>query len=250
VALDLDDTVLGDAAAARRFRESWAALRAESRPLLVYNTSRSVGDTRWLALEHMIPDPEFIIGGIGTELHDPLDQHVGEQFRADIMVDWNLERVQEIVSARPNVRAQPEQFLNPCKLSWYWPRASAGDIIELERTLQAANVRVTVLYTEDRLLDIIPLAAGKGNALAWLCRRAGIPLNRVIVAGASANNYSMFALPGVTGILLHNADPRLSAAPASTKPFQTESDGADGVLAGLAHFGVMAPSPDFAPEKS
>ena len=66
-ATDIDDTILGDAVAAERFRLTWQSLDAERRPLLGYNTGRNVGDPQWLVLERRLPPPDFLIGGIGTE---------------------------------------------------------------------------------------------------------------------------------------------------------------------------------------
>ena len=88
-ATDVDDTVLGDAASADQFRQVWESLEVERRPLLVYNSSRTVRDVEWLILERKIPAAEFIIGGIGTELQDPVDPHVAEEFRTSVAAGWD-----------------------------------------------------------------------------------------------------------------------------------------------------------------
>src|SRR5690606_1737681 len=46
---DLDGTLLGNPEAAWRFTQAWESLNPGSRPLLVYNTGRTVADTRGLA---------------------------------------------------------------------------------------------------------------------------------------------------------------------------------------------------------
>lgn len=66
-ATDIDDTILGNAVAAERFRLTWQSLDAERRPLLVDHTGRNVGDPQWLVLECWLSPPDFLIGGIGTE---------------------------------------------------------------------------------------------------------------------------------------------------------------------------------------
>ncbi|MBI4624627.1 MAG: HAD hydrolase family protein [Verrucomicrobia bacterium] len=238
-ATDLDDTILGDAMAAERFRFTWQSLDAERRPLLVYNTGRNVGDTQWLVLERQLPAPEFIIGGIGTEMHDAVDAHVAAEFHASIAPGWDGATVERIVESIPGVHRQPAEFLNPCKLSWHWHRATAAEVVRLEIQFEKAGLDVTVGYANSVYLDVVPRRAGKGNALAWLCRRIGVPLENVLVAGASANNGSMFALAGVRGILVGNASGELFAAAGRFKPLITREKMADGVLAGLSHFGVL-----------
>jgi mannosylfructose-6-phosphate phosphatase len=99
---------------------------------------------------------------------------------------------------------------------------------------------VNVSYTGGIYLDVLPRGAGKGNALAWLCRRNAVQLADVLVAGASANNRSMFALPSVRGIVVGNASSELFAGTGAFKPLITREKMAGGVLAGLKHFGVLA----------
>lgn len=238
-ASDIDDTILGDAAAAEQFRLTWESLDADQRPLLVYNTARSIGDTRWLLLDRRIPEPEFIIGGLGTEMHDPVDAHAAEEFRASIAAGWNRSEVERVVEAIPGVRRRAQDFPNPCRSSWHWPCATHGDIARAELLLRKVGLDVAVNYTGGMCLDIIPRGAGKGNALAWLCRRIAVPLDAVLVAGASGDNSSMFALAGVRGILVPNASRELFVGTGPFKPLITRKKMAEGVLAGLEHFGIF-----------
>lgn len=238
-ASDIDDTILGDAAGAEQFRAAWESLDADLRPLLVYNTARSIGDTRRLLLDRRLPEPEFIIGGLGTEMHDPVDAHAAEEFRASIAAGWNRAEVERIVEAIPGVRRRSLEFPNPCRSSWHWPCATHGDIARAEILLKKAGLEVAVNYTGGMCLDIIPRGAGKGNALAWLCRRIAVPLDTVLVAGASGDNSSMFALAGVRGILVPNASRELFVGTSPFKPLITRKKMAEGVLAGLEHFGIF-----------
>lgn len=238
---DIDDAMLGDPAAARRFLETWEALPAELRPLLVYNSDRSVGEMLWLVMERRLPPAEFIIGGIGTEIYDPVDGHAAEEFRAGITVRWDPDAVGRLVDAIPGVRRQPAEFTHPRKLGWYWPAATARDLARLEIQLEQAGFEVTVGYSGQIHLDLIPRRAGKGNALAWLCRRIDVPLDQVLVAGAGGNNGSVFALPGVRGLLLGHAGRDLFAAASQFHPWVARAAGAHGLLEGLGHFGVLQP---------
>lgn len=238
-ASDLDGTLLGDEAALRRFQLAWDALDDSQRPLLVYNTARSVADTRWFVLEGRVPSSEFIIGSLGTEVHDPIDAHVADEFTATIASGWDREAVDAIVGAMPAIRPQPSEFQGPYKSSWHWNLASPAQVAQLGMRLEQAGLDVTVSYSADVYLDLIPRSAGKGRALAWLCERIGVSLDAVVVAGASGNNRSMYALPGTRGILTGNASRELLTATTAYRPFLTGAAYADGVLAGLAHFGVI-----------
>lgn len=238
---DLDGTVLGHPEAARRFADRWEALDARQRPLLAYNTGRTVADTQALVAHRQLPAPDIIIGSVGTELHDATRDH-GAAFQARFEVGWDSRLVDEIASATPGIRRQPAERSHPYKSSWFLHRASRRDLEDLDRRLGRAGIVATVIYSCRYFLDIVPRAAGKGPALTWLCARLGIALDHVLVAGDTGNDTSMFLLPGVRGILVENALPELLGATLGPGTFLARTPMADGVLEGLLHFEVLEAS--------
>jgi sucrose-6F-phosphate phosphohydrolase len=236
---DLDGTLVGNAMALGRFTAMWHSLPAHRRPLLAYNTGRRIGDTQQLVATGLLPEPDFIIGAVGTELHDSLYDR-GDAFHAQFREGWNLARVEQIVAATPGVQRQPADFLHEYKSSWTWSRARRDQIDGLRDRLAAAGLQVNVIYSCLHFLDVIPARADKGKALTWLCQRLNIDLTDVVVAGDSGNDSSMFLLPGVKRIAVANALPELFAELADHPLFTARASLADGVLEGLEHFGVMA----------
>lgn len=238
---DLDGTLLGHPEAANRFAAAWAALDPRHRPLLAYNTGRTVADTQALVAHRQLPAPDLIIGSVGTELHDATatGNHAAA-FRARFETGWDPHVVDEVVSATAGIRRQPAERSHPYKSSWFLHRAPRRDLDDLELRLRRAGVVATVIYSCRYFLDVVPLAGGKGPALTWLCDRLGIALDQVLVAGDTGNDASMFALPGVRGIVVENALPELLAATIGIRTYLARTPMADGVLEGLRHFGVLA----------
>ena len=68
-------------------------------------------------------------------------------------------------------------------------------------------------------------------------------LDKVLVAGDTGNDISMFQLPGVQGIVVENAQPELTEALVKIPTFNATRVGADGVLEGLEHFRVIPSTP-------
>ena len=243
---DLDGTLLGNPDAVARFSASWAALSPAQRPLLVYNTGRTIADTQALVVARELPNPNFIIGSVGTELHCAPPHRVSG-FGMEFGQNWHLERVQEIVREFSGIKPQPAAFVHEFKSSWFWIRARRDHVLELEQRLAASGIDATVVYSCRYFLDIVPRQAGKGRALAWLCGKLGIPLSQVIVAGDTANDTAMFILPEVRGIVVENALPELLAATLGPRTYTARQPTADGVIEGLAYFGVMNTNPAATP---
>lgn len=237
--LDSDNTV-ENSPDAERFKALWELLDPKLRPLLVYNSGRAVEDTRWRVLEQAVPAAEFIIGSLGTEVFDPIDSTTGPAFTTPIATGWDRNAVARIVDEIPAARVQPPEFQTEFKASWHWHRATPAEKVRLEVKLRDAGLEVGVLYTNSVCLGVIPLRAGKGKALAWLCERNGMPLSSVLAAGAAANNVEMFKLPEVQGFLLGDAAGELCAGSVARRPFTTPPRGAEGIVAGLRHFGVIS----------
>lgn len=245
-ATDLDGTLLGNPESAQRFKQTWESLARERRPLLVFNSGRTVTDTLSLITSRRLPQADYIVGGVGTQLFDCRERKPVPEFDAQFGEGWDLAKVEQIMKAMPGVESQPPEFLHPYKSSWYLHHADRQKIEELRRRFAEAGLNVTVVYSSLRDLDVLPSLADKGNAVAWLCRRIGIPLTEVLVAGDTANDSAMFLLPDTKGIVVENAQPELFEAVVKLPVFVSRKIMADGVLEGLKHFGVIpeVPTPD------
>jgi len=109
--------------------------------------------------------------------------------------------------------------------------------------------RIAVVYSSSRDLDILPEYANKGNALLWLAETLKVEASRILVAGDTGNDISMFQLDDVFGIVVENAQPELLAATVHKNYFKAAKPFADGVLQGLLHFGVIDEIPDISGEE-
>ncbi len=242
---DLDGTLLGNPEATRRFKDAWEALPRGRRPLLCYNSGRLVQDVIDLLAARLLPWPEFIIGGVGTQVYDGRRKRAVGEYNRFFSRGWDLERIEQILSAFPGVTSQPPQFLHPYKSSWYLHQAAPEVIESLKHKLAEVGLDVTVVYSSNRDLDVLPGKTSKGHALQWLCEYAHVPPERVLVAGDSGNDSSMFLLPGVQGIVVENAQPELFEAVVKLPTYSAGKVLADGVLEGLQHFGIIPGAPSF-----
>ena len=240
---DLDGTLLGNPEATRRFEDVWDSLPKAERPVLCYSSGRLVQDMIDLLATGVLPWPDYLIGGVGTQIYDGRRKRPFSEFNQRFSSGWDLKKIDRIVSEFPGVTKQPPQFLHPYKSSWYLHNATAETLAALEKQMADAGQQVGIVYSSARDLDVLPKNTHKGAALRWLCERLNISLDSVLVAGDTGNDSSMFLLPGVRGIVVENAQPELHEAVVHLPTFSATRLMADGVLEGLKHFGIIPATP-------
>ncbi|MEM7681601.1 MAG: HAD family hydrolase [Planctomycetota bacterium] len=236
---NLDATLIGTPGAARHFAEAWATTAAEERPVLVYNSGRSLDDMRAIVADNTLPEPDYYVSGVGTQLYDVAADRMLQEYSDSLCDGWDLGLIEKLVSEVPGVERQPDFNQNPIKSSWYLDRANRETIHLLREKLKSRGLQVSVVYSGFRYLDVLPARTNKGLALNWLCEKLGIRLAEVVVAGSSANDASCYFLPGVRGIAVENAKPELFEAIVGTDVYRCKTVMSEGIVEGLVHFGVI-----------
>jgi len=228
---DLDGTLLGDGEALERFAEWFLAHRTRMR--LAYNTGRFYESVRDLVDFTPLPEPNVVIGGVGTEVRlFPGGDRVDGWPRC--VGPWERSGVQSALAQVRELEPQPDEFQAEFKLSYYADDLACAFLVELRRRLAALGHAVEVVYSSNRDLDVLPAGVDKGSAAAFLASQVGLQPGQVIVAGDTGNDASMFT-HGFRGIVVGNAQAELKSL-ASPDVYQSEADYADGVLEGLAHW--------------
>ncbi len=186
---------------------------------LVYVTGRHPGLVRQAMRDYALPQPDHVIGDVGTSLYT-LDQaggwHVDEAWQQRLASDWkdvgHGGLAQALATMTPLVLQEAEKQ-TPLKLSYYAPHdldpkallARAGDCLA-ETGAHCKLVWSVDETTRTGLLDVLPGSAGKYEALDFLRRRLDMPLNRTVFAGDSGNDLDVLASP-VPSVLVRNAQP-------------------------------------------
>ncbi|MCB1063694.1 MAG: HAD-IIB family hydrolase [Verrucomicrobiae bacterium] len=233
---DIDGTIFNGPESAEIFAEFWNFLseRPES-PLLVYNTGRGLVDALQLIDSTELPVPDFLISGVGTEIYRPGDGQKLEAWSDRLGHEWSVDVVQEVMSRSQQARPQPPECQGAHKSSWFWIDADPEEIQETVARIESRGIRVQAVYSSNRDLDLLPLRANKGNAVAWLMEHLGLSGGDVVVAGDSGNDASMYQVPGVRGVLVANAELALVDAVSHLGHFRATKVCAAGVREGLEH---------------
>jgi sucrose-6F-phosphate phosphohydrolase len=208
--------------------------------LLTYNTGRLIDDILNLIKKGVLPEPHYIIAGVGTLIYDYKKDCIVKEFN-DVLDDgWDLEAVEELISnINYPISEQPTKFQHAYKRSYYLHDAGPELIDRIEDIFSSAKMHVNVVYSGEKFLDILPKWANKGNALQWLLNKLDLKSNRTLVAGDSGNDCAMFDMEDVKGIVVANAHEELYKYTKHRQVYHSESDYSKGVIEGLVYYGIL-----------
>jgi sucrose-6F-phosphate phosphohydrolase len=249
LATDIDNTLTGDDRALRRLAVRLAAEQAQGTLFLILSTGRRLEQVLNGFDAEGIPEPNAIISQVGTEIYLP-------PFAPDAapLSDWDTilreqfsrKRAVSFLSGIEGLDMQPAKYNTPLKASCYLDKTSnpeaAASLIR-NRLLEAKQEDAyQVIWSSGRDLDIIPSAAGKGKAIRYLIQFLALGSRRVVVAGDSGNDRSMFD-EFEHGIIVANAQPELKRLSNETPQpgiYFARQSFAAGVEEGLQNFGLLS----------
>jgi len=240
LATDLDGTFLGGPVEARAALYDW--LRAQGPQVrLIYVTGRDPAFIADLAASGDVPPPEFVIGDVGTTIGRFTGGRVEPDARleAPIRRAWagKAERVRTRLAGVRGLWPQPTPFRH--RLSYQY-----DDRFQPEALRALEGLEVDILISHGCFVDILPPGISKGPSLLRLLTELKLPRERVLVAGDTLNDLSMFET-GLRGAVVGGAEVALlKATHAIPTAYHCTRPGAGGILEAIVAHGLCADLPE------
>lgn len=228
---DLDGTLLGDTLALQRFADWYGERRGEI--ALAYSSGRLYESILEAMRCFPLPHPDYIISGVGTEIRHGSDDAFWDEWPAQF-TDWDADLVQQVIERSFDFELQPKVYLSPWKVSYFAYSLTDHELDEIGAALREAGLNCRLVYSSAQDLDVLPMAAGKGGAAAFLARKEGIDHAHTIGAGDSGNDHCLLTTAG-RGIVVANAQLELQSLSGPTI-YHARRSFAAGVLEGLQHW--------------
>lgn len=92
-----------------------------------------------------------------------------------------------------------------------------------------AEGQVQLMFSHDKLLEMIPITSGKGTAVKWLSEYLGVELCNTLAAGDMDNDISMLEAAGV-GVAMANGAPHVKKIADKITEMDNNNDGLVPVL--------------------
>ena len=230
LATDLDGTFLGGSDDDRR--NLYAQLNARDDALLIFVTGRDIGFIAELIETPGLPRPHYVVGDIGTSIYDGRTLQPIAELEAPISSAWNgaTARVVALLEGEAGLTLQDTPFRHRVSYD-YEPATLSPDTVS---RIEAAGF--DCLLSADRFFDVLPKGISKGPTLIRLVEALGLDAERVLVAGDTMNDLSLFET-GYRGVAVGNSEPRLAAAVGDMpNVYRSPHPGSAGIADAIRHF--------------
>jgi sucrose-phosphate synthase len=230
---DIDNTLLGDRAALRRF----LAIMRATPPNLGFGvaTGRTLESTLKILKEWGVPLPDVLITAVGSEIN------YGPELRPDIGWQnfikhlWRRDAIESALREVPGLTLQAEENQREFKLSYNVDPEKMPPIAKIRALLREQKLSAHLVYSRQAYLDILPLRGSKGGAIRYLAYKWGLPLRSFLVAGDSGNDREML-IGDTLGVIVANHSPELASLRGNEQIYFARAGYADGIAEGMAHY--------------
>lgn len=234
LATDLDGTFLaGDPDNRQRL---YQLINAHPGITLVFVTGRGLEVVVPLLSDPAIPRPDYIICDVGATLVDGDTLQPVYPVQSEIEQRWPGEQVvAQRMAGFPGLERQEVPQQRRC--SWF---CEPGAVTE--RVHKAADeLGCDLLFSAGMYLDCLPKGVNKGSTLRRLVEHLGESMDRVLVAGDTLNDLSMYE-QGFMGVCVGESEQGLLDATADrAKVLHARLSGCGGILEAVSHFGFLGP---------
>ncbi|MCG7343779.1 HAD family hydrolase [Sporosarcina sp. ACRSL] len=230
LATDLDGTFVGDQEALTKLLQFFKDSPDEV--ALVYVTGRHLTSAQTLMSEEDLPSPDMLITDVGTSIYHADGLREDPYWKARMQKDWQPERIVEIASAFPSLNKQklPDDRRVSFTLS-----GDVGAVNEFKKALVDESIAHSFIFSSNRDIDVLPLGAGKGNALEYALDRYAMNGVKLLIAGDSGNDWDMLSL-GHPSVIVGNAQPELLEMEPCENLFHANEKCAGGIHEAWVHF--------------
>ena len=231
---DLDQSLLGDEAGVGAFAEVMRRNRRCTNFGIA--TGRRLDSALAVLKRHRLPIPDVLITSLGTQIHYSAGLVPDGYWTEHVDHLWKPAAVRRALSDIPGLVRQPKDEQSRFKLSYLYDPQIAPSVDEIVTLLRTKDLSAHVFLSFGQFLDIVPVHAGKGQALRYVAHRFGIPLEHILVAGGSGADADMMRGNTLAVVVANRHHEELSQLAELERVYFAERPHAFGILEAIDHY--------------
>ena len=233
---DIDNTLTGDDEAMRNFFH--LIEQSDENVGFGIATGRRHEDVLKLMSDYDMPTPEVLITSTGTEIYYGKNFTMDSSWRKHINYRWEPERIRELMKTLDGVFEQEENEQSTFKISYKVDFSVSPKLSSIRKLLRKNGIRAKVILSLNMFLDIIPVRAGSGLCMRHMAFKWGLPLENILIAGDSGNDWGMLA-GNTLGVVVGNYSVELEKLRKYPRVYFADAHHAAGIIEGIEYYDFL-----------
>lgn len=230
---DIDNTLIGDVGGLNNFLK--VLKKSHANVGFGIATGRQLESAVKILKKSKVLMPDIFITAVGSEINYGKSLVEDRTWQNHLNYFWEPDWVREALSEVNGIKLQEESEQRRYKISYYLDSKKAPSRRQIVKHLRNKRIRVKVIYSHKKYLDILPIRASKGLAVRYLAIKWGLPPERILVAGDSGNDEEMLS-GDVLGVVVGNYSPELKRLRDKPRIYFAENSYANGIIEGIEHY--------------
>ncbi len=185
---DIDDIMLCNDKKEMEKLSKWIE-RNQEKIAFGVTSGRSIEEISEFVKDRKIPFPDIIISASGTEIYYGKEHHYDNGWETHIANRWEPEKIKKLMKRFNFLTLQDASDQRKLKISYTMPPAK-DRLSKIHDLLSRNKCRYTLVYYDQKHLDIIPYRASKGKAIRYISYKWETPLSSFLIC---ANTGEMLA---------------------------------------------------------
>ncbi|QQN74144.1 HAD-IIB family hydrolase [Croceicoccus sp. YJ47] len=226
---DIDNTLTGCAEGARRLS---AYLARHRDTVFGVATGRSILEAQRVLREWSLPFPSVWVTSVGSEIYWQRgeDRIADHDYARSLARGWDGDAVHDALRDLPTLTPQGRSEQREFKRSYFLH--DPARLAQVRERLDRAGLKTRVIFSHEKLLDILPVEGGKAAAMRHVATTLGLTPEDVFAAGDSGNDIDMLT-DCRNAILVGNHAPELARLSERDNVYLTRRHHAGGTLEGI-----------------
>ena len=230
---DIDHTLIGDTNGLNNFLN--ILKKSHSNVGFGIATGRRLESALSILQKYKIPLPDIFITSVGSEIDYGKNLIEDRTWQHHLNYFWQPEEIREAIGELNGLEPQAETEQRRYKISYNLDPKAGLTRRAIVRHLRKKNLRVKVIYSHNKYLDILPIRASKGLAVRYLAIKWGLPPERILVAGDSGNDEEMLS-GNMLGVIVGNYSKELKKLRGKPRIYFAQKPYAAGIIEGIEHY--------------